>query len=138
MKRLLFLLLMGLAPAALAQTPTVSDAEAREPPPGADRTAAYFTLHNDSDRDCRLRSARSPAAGRVEIHRHRHEGGVMRMRPVDGLDLPPGETVVFEPGGLHLMLLELSAPLASGEQITIGLDFGECGTRTLTVPVTGY
>jgi copper(I)-binding protein len=51
----------------------------------------------------------------------------MRMRPVLAVDLPPGQTVTFGPGGLHLMLLELQAPLNQGESVPVTLVFERAG-----------
>jgi copper(I)-binding protein len=62
--------------------------------------------------------------------------GAMVMRELaDGLTLEGGETVSFEPGGYHVMLLDLAAPLAVGDEIELTLDFAEAGATTLTVEV---
>ncbi len=62
--------------------------------------------------------------------------GAMVMRELaDGLTLEGGETVSFEPGGYHVMLLDLAVPLAVGEEIELTLEFAEAGATTLTVEV---
>lgn len=61
--------------------------------------------------------------------------GAMTMQPIESLELPAGETVVLEPGGYHIMLIELVAPLESGEEIEVTLTFENGGERTITVPV---
>ena len=61
--------------------------------------------------------------------------GAMTMQPIESLELPAGETVVLEPGGYHIMLIELVGPLESGEEIEVTLTFESGGERTITVPV---
>ncbi len=61
--------------------------------------------------------------------------GQMTMRPIDSLELPAGETVTLEPGGYHIMLIELVAPLETGQEIEVTLTFENAGERTITVPV---
>jgi copper(I)-binding protein len=61
--------------------------------------------------------------------------GAMRMQQVEGIDLPAGATVSLEPGGYHIMLIDLTAPLVLGERFDVTLDFAESGTRVVTVEV---
>lgn len=61
--------------------------------------------------------------------------GQMTMQPIESLELPAGETVSLEPGGYHIMLIELVAPLETGEEIEVTLTFENAGERTITVPV---
>jgi len=87
-------------------------------------SAAYMTIANAGGTGVRLVSAETPAAELVEIHETRMNGDVMEMRPVeDGLDILPGEVVSLEPGGIHLMLLNLNEPLVEGEAIPLALTF---------------
>ena len=58
-----------------------------------------------------------------------NEGGVMRMRRVDSLDLPAGKTVALEPGGYHVMLLDINRPLKAGEHVAVTLVIEEGGKR---------
>jgi hypothetical protein len=104
----------------------VGDPYAYAVPPGQRSTAAYMTLTNDSGQDRAVVAAESPAVESVEIHTHLHEDGMMRMRRVDRLDLPAGEKVALEPGGLHLMLIGLRETLAPGDSVefTLELDDG--------------
>jgi copper(I)-binding protein len=55
------------------------------------------------------------------MHTHIREGDVMRMRPVPAIDLPPGQAVTLQPGGLHLMLIQLTGPLRQGETVPVTL-----------------
>ena len=65
-----------------------------------------------------------------------HMGGQMRMQELaDGLALDADETVTFEPGGYHVMLLDIADPLEAGEEIEVTLEFAEAGEQTITVEV---
>ena len=86
-------------------------------------SAAYLRITNPGDQPISLTAATTSAADVVEIHETQMEGDVMRMRPVEGIVVAPGETVALQPGGLHIMLLDLTAPLAPGEAITLTLIF---------------
>ena len=87
-------------------------------------SAAYLTIANAGGVGVRLVAAASPASEFVEIHEMRMNGEVMEMRPVeDGLDILPGGVLTLEPGGLHLMLLNLAEPLVAGEAIPMALTF---------------
>jgi copper(I)-binding protein len=97
--------------------------------------AAYMTLVNPTDTTDRLIAAASDAAETVELHAHLHEGGVMRMRPVTAIEIPPGEPVVLAPGGLHIMLIGLRRDLKRGETIRLTLRFERAGTVEVELPV---
>ena len=105
----------------------VVEAWARATPPGASVAAAYLTVDNSAGGADRLLGASSDAAGRVEVHESRREGEVMRMRKVEPLDIAAGERVVFGPGGLHVMLMELEAPLRQDEKLPLVLRFERAG-----------
>jgi copper(I)-binding protein len=121
--RLALALVLAL-PAFLARAePAVEDPWIREAPPGRDVTAAYLRIHNPDAEDLTLVAAASPAASRVELHEHRQENGMMRMRQVERVVVPAGETVAFAPGGLHLMLF--------------GWDGSPAGSRVPLTMITG-
>lgn len=90
--------------------------------------AGYMTLVGGPAAE-RLVAATSPVAARVELHRAVARGGVMRMEPVVGVDLPARSRVAFAPGGLHLMLFGLKAEAAKGVPLTLRFASG----RTLAV-----
>jgi len=95
---------------------------------GANGTGAGFmTLRNRGTQPDRLLSAASPAASTIELHTHVREGDVMRMRPVADIPVPPGETVELRPGGLHLMMIGLTAPLQQGTRVPLTLRFERAG-----------
>jgi copper(I)-binding protein len=97
--------------------------------------AAYMTLRNAGDRPDRLVAASTPAARRVELHTHIREGEVMRMRPVNDILVPAGQTVQLRPGGLHIMLIGLTEPLAQGGRLPLTLRFAEAGEVTVQVEI---
>ena len=97
-------------------------------------SAAYMRIANRGELADRLVSAASPIASIVEIHEMAMENDVMRMRPVDGLDIPASEAAVLEPGGYHIMLMGLVRDLLPGEAIPLTLTF-ESGVE-LTIAAT--
>jgi len=105
----------------------VSQPWTRSTPPGASVGGGYATIRNTGSEPDRLVGFTSPAAGRGEVHEMSVEAGVMRMRPVPILDIKPGESLVFRPGGLHLMFMELKAPLRQGEPVKGVLQFERAG-----------
>ncbi len=121
------LVTLGLANLARADELAVVDAWARATPPGAAVAAVYLTIDNTGGGTDRLLGAASAAAGRVEVHETRREGDVMRMRKAEPLDIPAGARVVFGPGGLHVMLMDLNEPLREGERLTLALRLERAG-----------
>lgn len=106
----------------------------RATPGGATVGAAYLELRSDGVSD-RLVAASSPAAGRVEIHTHIHEGGVMKMRRIDGIDVTPAKPVVLKPSGDHIMLMDLKAPLKEGDLVKLTLQFEKAGSVEIEATV---
>jgi copper(I)-binding protein len=111
----------------------VTNAWIREAPPGADMLAGYAGLHNAGKESITLDGARSPDFGDVEMHRTSMENGKMRMRAEPQIVLEPDATVNFEPGGLHLMLMEPKRVLKAGDHVAIRLD---CGKRSKAADFT--
>ena len=122
---------------AKAQGIVVTGPWARATPGRAPNGAAYFTLTNQGPAGDRLIGASSPAAGRAELHTHIHDKGVMRMRKLPGIDLTPGASVTFRPGGYHVMLMGLKAPLREGATFPLTLRFQKAASKTITVKVMG-
>lgn len=85
--------------------------------------------------DDRLLSARADIAGRVELHAMSMDGDVMRMRRLDGIDIPAGRTVELKPGALHLMLVALKRPLKAGSTFPLTLKFAKAGEVKVDVKV---
>lgn len=115
---------------------TVSNAWARASAPGQEVGAAYLNLK--SDKPAKLIALASPAADSVEIHEMSMKNGVMKMRMLKTLDLPAGKLVKLEPGGFHLMLVDLKKPLQAGENIEIVLTFKDgqgSATQKIRLPI---
>lgn len=102
--------------------------------PGAQAGGAYVTLENKGPAD-RLVAARADVSERVEIHEHRMEDGVMKMREVEGIDLPEGGAIEMKPGGYHVMFMGLKAPLEAGGTIPVTLVFESGAELSVEVPV---
>ena len=126
----------GSAPVDGADRPTVSGAWVR-PPMGAGRPAAgYLTIAGIPDRADALVAASTTAAPMVEIHETTADGsGMAAMHPVDRIEIPAGATVVLEPGGYHLMLIDPNAELVPGERVEITLTFEIAGEVTVRAEI---
>jgi len=127
-------LTLGLS-VGLAADVSVQDAYIRGMPPGQDVTAAFFQLNNTSDQDCEIVGAASPVAGSAEIHTHSHEGGMMRMRKLETLLVPKGESIAFKPGSYHLMLFGVKQLLVDGDSYPLTLLFSGCPEQTVDAEV---
>ena len=103
---------------AQAQT-QVQDAWVRGTVPQQKATGAFMQLNAAAGG--KLVSASSAAASVVEIHQMKMDGSTMQMRVVPSLDLPAGQWVALQPGGYHVMLLGLKAPLNSGDTVVLNL-----------------
>jgi len=96
----------------------ISQPWARATPKGASSGAAYMTVSNTGSTVQRLSCVSSDAAAQCQIHEMTMDGGVMKMRPVQGgLEVKPGETVMLKPGGFHIMLVGLKEPLQAGKSL---------------------
>jgi copper(I)-binding protein len=127
--------LMLAACTAEAPAPDISvqDAWARATGPGGSSTAVYLAIRNRGGAD-RLVEVSSPA-GQTSLHSTSVDGGVMRMRSVESLDIPAGSKVTLEPGGTHVMLTGLDAELAAGTTIPLELHFERSGEMTMEAAV---
>jgi len=99
-------------------------------------TAAYLTIENaGADADA-LTDVNTDRAGAAELHTHVMEGGVMRMTRIPQIVIPPGATVSLEPGGSHIMLIDLDGPLGPGDEVELELTFENAGDVTVVLPVS--
>lgn len=115
---------------------TIVDVRARPAPLAGGTGAVYFTVLNGLDTDVQLTSAASPAAKVVETHETIDEGGVMKMIPLpEGYPIPAGEALILQPGGKHIMLIDIVEPLEPGDEIGLTVNFDNGETQELTVPV---
>lgn len=101
----------------------------RATPPSAKVGAGYLKIENTGSLPDRLLSVRMERAGRVEIHEMSVTDGVMRMRELPaGIVIPAGGLVELKPGGLHVMFMDLAAPLKQGERHAGSLTFERSGS----------
>lgn len=98
---------------------------------------AYMTIANRGSAPDRLLRVETPVAGRAELHTTVTQNGVMQMRTVESVALPPGHTVQFAPGGMHIMLIDLKAPLEEGGRFDMQLIFERTGGVDIQVPIVG-
>lgn len=97
---------------------------------------AYMSVTNTGSATERLVGISGDVAERIELHKTTMEGDVMRMRPVTGgVEIPPGETVRFAPGAMHVMLMGLKMPLKEGEAFPLSLSFERAGGVEVSVHV---
>jgi len=132
----LALLCLGVAACQDAAVPSVevSDAVCRPTPNGRDVTGCYLTL--TASTDDRLVSVSTDAAARAEVHEMSTEGGVMTMRELTaGLPLAAGEATVLQPGGNHIMLMQVAAPLAEGDTVELALTFEDAAPISVSARV---
>ncbi len=114
---------------------TVRAPWARATPGGAKVAGVYLELVAAEGVEDRLIAVRSPASKVVEIHDHVDDGGVMRMRRVEAIAVKGTTVVTLKPGGLHVMLMELTGPLKAGETIKLALVFEKAGEVEIEAPV---
>src|SRR5258708_1254758 len=137
---LAIVLCLGVAAAGVAQTtpgPTIKIVHpfARATAATAKTGVAYLTIVNSGAHDDRLIAVSSPVAERSEPHTTIDDNGVMRMRPLPAIDVKAGSRAEFKPGGMHLMLIGLKAPLKEGQTFTLTLTFEKAGALETTVTV---
>ncbi|WP_206076864.1 copper chaperone PCu(A)C [Massilia horti] len=104
--------------AALAQV-VVTDPWVRATVPAQKVSGAFMQLRSPTD--ARVVGVRSPVAGNAELHKMEMQGQSMKMRAVDAIDLPAGQTVTLGPGGYHVMLFDLKQQLKEGETVPLTL-----------------
>jgi copper(I)-binding protein len=124
--------------AAFAQNVTVADGWVRATVQGQKATGAFMKI--TAKDAAKLVAGSSPAAGVVEIHEMKMEKDVMKMAALpNGLELPSGKTVELKPGGYHVMLMDLKAPLAANSTVPVTFTFqdakGNKTTQELKLPV---
>ena len=113
---------------------TVSRPYARATAPGQPVGGGFMTIANKGADD-RLLSATAKVAKSVELHSMSMEGDVMRMRQVEGIALPAGQSVELKPGALHMMFMGLKAPLKAGDKVPVTLKFEKAGDLTVRISV---
>jgi periplasmic copper chaperone A len=142
MKKLLlaFALCAGLGSAAFAQTGPaaslgIAHAWARATAATAKTGAAYLTITNKGTNDDRLIGVASPVAAKAELHTSQMDNNVMRMRPLEAVEVKAGGKAELKPGGMHIMLVDLKAPLKVGDKFPLTLHFEKAGAIEIMVTV---
>ncbi len=114
----------------------ISQPWSRATPKGAASGVGYMTLTNKGTAPDRVSCVSDDASAQCQIHTVTMEGGVMKMRPVEGgLEIKPGESVALKPGGNHVMFLSLKHPLELGGTVKAKLKFDHAGTIDVEYPV---
>lgn len=103
-----------------------------------DTASAYFTIKNNSDEDDALVKASAPVAGMVALHEVVTVGAETKMQPIDKIDVPAGGETQLKPGGLHVMLEELTQDLKEGDTYTLTLEFESGLTLDVEITVESY
>ena len=107
---------------------TIGHPWARATAGGAKVGGGYLSVTNNGSASDRLIGVSLSAAGHGEVHEMKMDGGVMTMRPlVNGIEIKPGETIKLEPGGYHLMFMDLKEPLKAGAMVKGQLQFEKAG-----------
>lgn len=134
MRNALFPLLFATSALAWADV-TIKDAWIRPTVASQKVTAAYLEIVADSD--SRLIAVSTPIAGTTQIHEMKMDGEVMRMRELKGgLYLPARQSVLLKPGGNHLMLLDLTQAVKTGDPVVLRLEIEESGGKRASIEVT--
>ncbi|NPA42027.1 MAG: copper chaperone PCu(A)C [Aquificae bacterium] len=128
---LIFIVSVGFAkPHILVEDPWV-----REVPPVSTMSAGFMKIINTGKEDDYLIGVESPVSEVAEIHTTIMEDGMMKMRKIEQVKIPAGQTVEFKPMGKHIMLINLKKPLKAGDKVKITLIFKKSGKITVTAPV---
>ena len=130
---------LGLSFSAHAQNAKVGsvqieNAYTRATVPGQQAAGGFMKIENKGAAD-QLVSASSPVAGEVQLHEMAMDGNVMKMRQVKDIAVPAGGAVELKPGGLHLMFMNIKAPLTAGETVPVKLKFAKAGEVEVKMPV---
>jgi len=102
--------------------------------PGQKVAGGFMKIENKGAAD-QLVSASSPVAGEMQLHTMTMDGNVMKMREVKMIEVPANGSVELKPGGLHLMFMDIKAPLKAGESVAVKLKFQKAGEVEIKVPV---
>ena len=121
--------------AGAADQVTVQDPYVRLAPPNAPATGAFMVIRNTGDKDVKVVKADNPVSKVTELHTHLNEGGVMKMRPVAAIDVKAKGEAVLKPGGLHVMLIDLKAPMKEGDTVPLTLTFDDGSTKKVDAKV---
>ncbi len=114
---------------------TVQDPYVRAVPPGQPNSAAFMTISNQGETPVSVVGATSSVSKVAELHTHVMEDGMMMMRRIDKIDVPAQGSTELKPGGLHVMLIDLTQDLKPGDTVSLTLEFSDGSTQALEAPV---
>jgi copper(I)-binding protein len=136
-----FFIVAGFSMVATAQAQNakvgsvqIENAYTRATVPGQQVAGGFMKIENKGAAD-QLISASSPVSGEVQLHEMAMDGNVMKMRQVKDIAVPAGGAIELKPGGLHLMFMNIKAPLAAGETVPVKLKFAKAGEVEVKMPV---
>ena len=129
-----FLAVSAYAQSAKVGGLEIEDAFTRATAPGQQVAGGFLKIENKGAAD-QLISARSPAAGEVQLHEMAMEGNVMKMRQVKDIAVPANGVVQLKPGGYHLMFLNLKGPFVADQAVPVKLKFAKAGEVEVKMPV---
>ena len=132
----LYFALIWLVSSAGVFAVEVENATVRLPLPGKTLSAGYFSLSNNTAQDKSLVAVSSTQFGLIELHRHEMKDGMMKMVKLDAIDVPAGQTVHLQPGGLHLMLFRPVKPLVLSQQVELTLQWADGSQQQVVATVT--
>lgn len=117
---------------------SASDPYVRQVPPGQTITAAFVVLKNSDGKDHKVVKAENPASKVTELHSHTMEGGMMKMRRLKDIEIKAKSETALQPGGLHIMMIDLKQPLKEGESIPLSLTFEDGSSKKIDAKVRKY
>lgn len=132
----------SLATSAMANDYKVGSLEIMNPwsratPKGAPTAIGYMTIKNDGTTPDRLVGGSIDVADGFQLHSTTMENDVSKMRELKGVDIKPGQTIEFKPGGSHVMFVKLKHPLSKGEKVKGTLVFEQAGKVQIEYSVQG-
>lgn len=130
-----FTLYLALVTSAFACDLEIADPWIREAPPSATALAGYMVLSNRGDGDCVLTGVRATGFSNAMLHRTEHQGDTAHMMHQDTVRIPADGQVVFEPNGLHIMLMHPDQALKSGDHVAVTLVLETGDAQQLEFPV---
>jgi periplasmic copper chaperone A len=116
---------------------SISGPRSRATPKGAQAGVGYMAIKNSGTTPDRLIGGSVEVADHFQLHAMTMENGIAKMRELTGIDIKPGQTIEFKPGGSHAMFVDLRHPLSKGEHIKGTLIFEYAGTVQIEYDVEG-
>ncbi len=113
----------------------VVDAFAYPPLQGVKNAVAYMELHNHGTEPVRVTGITTALTEHAELHDHIDNGDVMRMQRIDAITVAPGEAVVLESGGKHVMLIDVTEPMVPGDLVKMQLQLADGTRKNIQVPI---